>query len=107
MLIATGFIFAILFGTRVINIIDPQIGFLFSIGLLFVGIGESANHKKEIVYEKGNEIFYNPLNGEVIGKSPTLHIPKGTAYKRKPIFIGILFDIIGIAFITVALYKLF
>ena len=106
MLIITSFIFAILFGAKVITIINPQAGFLISIGFLFVGIGEGANHKKVTDYHIGNIVFYNPFSEEIQGKSPTLKIPKGYTYKREPIFIGILFDVIGIALIIIGLFKL-
>ena len=106
MLIITSFIFAILFGAKVITIINPQAGFLISLGFLFVAIGEGANHKKVTDYHVGKIVYYNPFSEEIQGKSPTLKIPKGYTYKRKPIFIGILFDVIGIALIFIGLFKL-
>jgi len=106
MLIITSFIFAILFGAKVITIINPQAGFLISLGLLFVGIGEGANHKKITDYKIGKIVYYDPFSQEEYGKTPTLKIPKGYTYKREPIFIGILFDVIGIALIIIGLFKL-
>ncbi len=106
MIIIVGFIFAILFGAKIITIIDPQAGFLISVGLLFVGIGEGANHKKVIEYKIGKQIFYNPFSKTIEGESPTIKIPKGYIYKREPIFIGLLFDFIGVALIIIGLVKL-
>jgi len=106
MIIIVGFVFAILFGAKIITIIDPQAGFLLSIGLLFIGIGEGANHQKVTDYTTGKMVYFNPFSKTIKGETPTMKIPKGYIYKRKPIFIGILFDFIGIALIAIGLYKL-
>ena len=107
MLIVVSFVFAVLFGTKAVTIIDPQAGFLMSIGLLFVGIGEGANHKKVTEYKTGKIVYYDPFFEKVRGETPTMKIPKGSIYKREPIFIGILFDAIGIALVFAGIVKIF
>ena len=105
MLIIVGFIFAILFGMKLITIIPPIAGFLFSIGLLFVGIGEGANHQKIPNYETGEYAWIDPINNKKVASIPA-KIQKGYIYKRKPVFIGIVFDVFGILLMLIGLYKL-
>jgi len=107
MILIIGLTFAILFGTKTITLIDPQAGFLMSVGFILLAIGESANHKKAIQYQKGHISFFNPLSDQEVGQSPELDIPIGYKYVRKPIFIGIVFDIFGVALFLAGIAKLF
>ena len=107
MLIITSFILMVLFGSKVITIVDPQAGFLFSLGILLFAIGESANHEKIQTYKKGHISYFDPFTGEEVGRGPLANFPDGYKYIRKPIFIGLVLDFVGLVFFIVGIIKLF
>ena len=112
MFVVIGFVFAILFGTKTITIINPEAGFLISIAMLAFGIAEAANHQEVTQYKKGKISYSDPyLQQEYfldeIKNSPTVHIPDGKTYVRKPIFIGIVLDIISAILFIAGVIKLF
>jgi len=104
MLIITSFILMVLFGSKVITIVDPQAGFLFSLGILLFAIGESANHKKIIEYKIIQDS--GTVDGWT-GKDIYQKVPIGASYIRKPIFIGLVLDFVGLVFFIVGIIKLF
>ena len=112
MVIVIGFVFAVLFGTKAITIIDPTAGFLLSLATLLFGIAEAASHQEEMQYTVGREYHHNSYMPEDLfrdkwQKMPPVHIPTGKKYVRKPIFIGIVLDIVAAILFLAGVAKLF
>ncbi len=112
MFVIVGFVFAILFGTKAITIVDPEAGFLLSIALLAFGIGEAANHKEVTSYETTKITHFDPyLDREYfmdeIRNSPFVRVPTGKTYVRKPVFVGIVLDAMAAVLFLAGVIKLF
>ena len=110
--VIVGFIFSVLFGTGSISVINSEAGFIISVAVLVFGIAESANHKKVSIYKSGKVSYFDPYFDkeyfwDEIQNSPPVKIKTGESYIRKPIFIGIVLDIVSAVLFVVGVIKLF
>jgi len=112
MFVIVGFVFAVLFGTGAVTVVDAEAGFIISIATLCFGIAEAANHKKVTNYRKGKVSHFDPYLQEEyfadeIKNSPTMLIPDGETYVREPVFLGIVLEAVSAILFITGVIKLF
>jgi len=85
------FILVISLTINLVNV-DNNVVQLISLGAFFIGLGEWVNH---------------PLQVELV--APTHNFPGGklSGHPRNSSFIGVFFDLIGIALVVTGIYKIF